>query len=50
MQVNFSALFFFGAILALVAFIVIAFLDHTGGWDPAWLICKHMAKLAKKHM
>lgn len=48
-ETEFSILFFFGALLLVVAFIVIAIIDHSSGWDPLWVGLKRIMYLMKDY-
>ena len=48
-QAQFSIEFFFGAAMIVIAFILIAILDHSDGWDPVWLLVKKTWNYAKDH-
>ena len=46
-QASFSLLFFFGAVLIILAFIGVTVLDHYGAWDPLWVGMKKLFIMAK---
>ncbi len=48
-QAQFSIEFFFGAAIIVIAFVLIAILDHSNGWDPVWLLVKKTWNYAKDH-
>ena len=37
-QTDFSAQFFCGAVLLVVAFVGVSVLEAYGGWDPVWRV------------